>query len=119
MNEVLSRSDRQGVTIYPLALPTGDPAKLADPTPRQIAMFEAARARLQLVADHTGGVLSKINKLEDMSTLYAQVAADLQTLYTIEYQPSNDKRDGKWRTIRIETADPQLVSRTRTGYYAR
>ena len=54
-----------------------------------------------------------------MSTLYAQVAADLQTLYTIEYQPSNDKRDGKWRTIRIETADPQLVSRTRTGYYAR
>jgi VWFA-related protein len=119
MNEVLSRSDRQGVTIYPLALPTGDPAKLADPTPRQIAMFEAARARLQLVADHTGGVLSKINKLEDMSTLYAQVAADLQTLYTIEYQPSNDKRDGKWRTIRIETADPQLVSRTRTGYFAR
>src|SRR5262245_17840247 len=92
MNEVLGRSDRQGVTIYPLALPTGDPAKLADPTPRQVAMFEAARARLQIVADRTGGVLSKINRLEDMSTLYAQVAADIQTLYTIEYQPTNDKK---------------------------
>ena len=32
LERVLNRSDAQGVTIYPLALPTGDPAKLADPT---------------------------------------------------------------------------------------
>ena len=88
LNHVLNRSDAQGVTIYPLALPTGDPAKLADPTPRQIAMFKAARERLQIVADRTGGTLNAINHLEDMGRLYAQVAADLRTLYTIEYQPA-------------------------------
>jgi Ca-activated chloride channel homolog len=119
MKRVLAKSDRQGVTIYPLALPTGDPKRLADPTPRQIAMFQAARERLQIVADRTGGIVSKINRLEDMGTLYAQVAADLRTLYTIEYQPSNDKRDGKWRAIKIETADPNLISRTRQGYFAK
>lgn len=119
LNRVLNRSDAQGVTIYPLALPTGDPDKLADPTGRQIAMFRAARARLQIVADRTGGQLNTINRLEEMGRLYAQVAADLRTLYTIEYQPEKTKRDGKWRAIRIEVRNPDLISRTRQGYFAK
>lgn len=119
LNRVLTRADRQGVTIYPLALPTGDPEKLADPTPRQIAMFKAARERLQIVADRTGGMLHAINHLEEMGTLYAKVAADLRTLYTIEYQPANDKKDGSWRTIKLQVANPDLISRTKPGYYAK
>ena len=119
LNRILNQSDAQGVTIYPLALPTGDPQKLADPTPRQIAMFQAARSRLEVLAKRTGGTLNTINRLEEMSRLYAEVAADLRTLYTIEYQPSNDKRDGKWREIKIETSNPELISRTRQGYYAK
>jgi VWFA-related protein len=119
LERVLTRSDAQGVTIYPLALPTGDPSKLADPTPRQIAMFTAARKRLQIVADRTGGTLNSINRLEEMGLLYAQVAADLRTLYTIEYQPTNAKRDGKWRAIKIDVKSPDLISRTRQGYFAK
>jgi Ca-activated chloride channel homolog len=117
LNSVLNRSDAQGVTIYPLALPTGDPGRLADPTPRQVAMFKAARARLEILAKRTGGILNTINRLEEMGRLYAQVAADLRTLYTVEYQPTNDKRDGKWRSIRIDVRNPDLISRTRQGYY--
>ncbi len=119
LNRVLNRSDAQGVTIYPLALPTGDPDKLADPTARQIAMFKAARSRLQLVADRTGGTLNTITRLEEMTRLYALVAADLRTLYTIEYQPANDKRDGKWRSIKINVRENDLITRTRQGYFAR
>jgi len=119
LNRILSRSDLQGVTIYPLALPTGDPAKLADPTPTQIALFSTARTRLRLIAERTGGTLNEIQRLDQMATLYAAVAADLRTLYTIEYQPSNLKRDGKWRTIKVEVANPEFVSRSRTGYFAR
>ena len=119
LNRILNRADAQGVTIYPLALPTGDPEKLADPTQRQKAMFAAARERLKIVADRTGGTLNTINRLEEMGRLYAQVAADLRTLYTIEYQPANDKRDGKWRAIRIDVRNPDLISRTRQGYFAK
>ena len=119
LRRVLDRADAQGVTIYPLALPTGDPARLADPTPRQVAMYTAARTRLKLVADRTGGTLNSIKRLEDMGTLYALVAADLRTLYTIEYQPTNDKRDGKWRAITIEVDRPDLIPRSRQGYFAK
>jgi Ca-activated chloride channel homolog len=119
LRRILDRADSQGVTIYPLALPTGDPAKLADPTPRQIAMYTAARSRLKLVADRTGGTLNSIRRLEDMGTLYALVAADLRTLYTIEYVPVNEKRDGKWRSIKVDIDRPDLIPRARQGYFAR
>lgn len=119
LQNTLSRSDAQGVTIYPLALPTGDPAKLADPTPFQIALFQAARSRLKIIADRTGGSMHTINRLEEMGKLYAVVAAEMRTLYTLEYQPTNEKRDGKWRAITISTTDPDLISRTRQGYFAR
>lgn len=116
---ILDRADKLGVTIYPLALPTGDPAKLADPTPIQVAMYSAARSRLQLVADRTGGTLNAITRLDEMSRLYALIAADLRTLYTLEYQPANPARDGKWRSIKVEVANPELIARSRQGYFAK
>jgi VWFA-related protein len=119
LSRLLNRADKMGATIYPLALPTGDPARLADPTPLQIALFKAARGRLQLVADRTGGTLSTINRLDDMASLYAKVAADLRTLYTIEYQPQIERRDGKWRAIKVEVAGGDYVARSRQGYFAR
>ena len=123
MNEVLGRildrSDRQGVTIYPLALPTGDPARLADPTPRQVAMYTAARSRLRLMAERTGGTLNAIKRLDEMATLYALVAADLRTLYTLEYSPTNEKRDGKWRAIKVGVDRPDFIPRARQGYFAK
>jgi Ca-activated chloride channel family protein len=116
---ILDRADRLGVTIYPLALPTGDPAKLADPTPLQVAMWTAARSRLKLVADRTGGTLNAITRLDEMGRLYAIVAAELRTLYTIEYQPQILTKDGKWRAIRVEVTDPDLIARSRQGYFAK
>ena len=116
---LLNRADKMGVTAYPLALPTGDPARLADPTPLQIALFKAARERLKLVADRTGGTLNAINRLDDMAGLYAKVAADLRTLYTLEYQPQNDRRDGKWRAIKVDVNGGEYIARSRQGYFAR
>jgi len=117
---VLNIADKQGVTIYPLALPTGDPKRLPDPSPVQVALYSASRERMKILANRTGGRLNIINNLSDMGTLYAEVAADLRTLYSISYQSSNSgKRDGKWRTIRIEVARPEVIARTKPGYYAK
>jgi VWFA-related protein len=119
LNKILEKADKQNVTIYPLALPTGDPKKLADPTPMQFAMYDAARSRLQILADRTGGKLNAINRLEEMGRFYASVAADIRSLYTIEYQPNNDKRDGKFRNIKIEVNNPNLIAKTKQGYFAK
>jgi Ca-activated chloride channel family protein len=120
LNAVLNAADRQGVTIYPLALPSGDPKRLPIPGPDITGIYAAARTRLQSVANRTGGRLTEINRLDQMARLYAEVAADLRTLYTVAYQASGDRpRDGKWHEIRVEVVNPELIARTRPGYYAR
>jgi VWFA-related protein len=137
LNSILSTADRLGVTIYPLALPSGDLKRLlaynrevhgaipddpsfGDPTPQQVAVYTAARARLDALASRTGGRLYAINRLEDLGRHYVEVAAEMRTLYSVAYQSDGSKpRDGKWRDIRIEVARPELVARTKPGYYAR
>jgi VWFA-related protein len=117
---VLNQADREGVTIFPLALPSGDPKRLPLPDPSITAMYAAARTRLQLLADRTGGRMHEIRRLDDLSRLYAQVAADLRALYTVTYQaPNAGSHDGKWREIRVEMARADLVASTKPGYFAR
>jgi hypothetical protein len=43
----------------------------------------------------------------------------MRTLYTIEYQPTNEKRDGKWRTIKVDVDQSDLIPRARQGYFAK
>jgi len=119
LNSVLGAADRQGVTIYPLALPSGDPGRLPLPTPTIIGIYAAARARLQSLADRTGGRLNEINRLEYMAQLYREVAANLRTLYTVAYQAKGDRPRGKWHEIKVEVANSDLTARTKPGYYAR
>jgi len=139
---VLNSADRQGVTIYPLALPSGNLKRITDratlsitpnkgtvpadlkhltePTPQQAAIYASARVRLDTLANRTGGRLHEINRLEDMARIYAEVAAEVRTLYSIAYQSAGTRpRDGGWRAIQIQVARPDAIARTRPGYYAR
>lgn len=120
LSSVLATADRLGVTIYPLALPSGDPKRLPLPTPNITGIYAAARMRLQSLADRTGGRLNEINRLQYMAQLYREVAASLRTLYTVGYQPPNatERPRGKWHEIRVEV-NPELTARTKPGYYAR
>ena len=119
LNNVLAAADRQGVTIYPLALPSGDPKRLPMPTPNIIGIYAAARARLQSLADRTGGRLNEINQLQYMAQLYREVAASLRTLYTVGYQPAGERPRGKWHEIKVEVAQTDLTVRSKPGYFAR
>jgi VWFA-related protein len=120
VRSVLDSADKLGVTVYPLALPSSDPTKLLPLTPQQAAVYTAARARMQSLADRTGGRLHEIHRLEDMGRLYAEVAADMRTLYSIAYQSSNaGTRDGRWRAINVEVTRADTIARSRPGYYAR
>jgi VWFA-related protein len=119
LNSVLNSADRQGVSIFPLALPSGDPKRLPLPSPVITGIYSAARTRLQNLADRSGGRFNEIQRLDQMARLYAEVAAELRALYTVAYQPPGDRARGKWHEIKIEVAQPELIARTKPGYYAR
>jgi Ca-activated chloride channel homolog len=119
LKAVLASADRQGVTIFPLALPSGDPKRLPLPTPGITGIYAAARARLQSLADRTGGRLNEIDRLQYMAQLYREVAANLRTLYTVAYQPQGERVRGKWHEVKVEVANTDLTARTKPGYFAR
>ena len=51
-----------------------------------------------------------------------KIAHDIRDQYTLAYYPSNTRKDGTFRTVRVEALGPdrhtRLLVRTRTGYYA-
>jgi VWFA-related protein len=119
LRSVLNAADKLGVTIYPLALPSGDVKNIPDPTPRQVTIYASARARLNSLAQRSGGRVNEIRQLGEMARLYAEVAAELRTLYSITYQPKNVVKDGRWRPIRITVTQTEFIARTRPGYFAK
>ncbi len=119
LNSVLTAADRQSVTVFPLALPSGDPKRLPLQDPVITGIYSAARARLQNLADRTGGRLNEIQRLDQMARLYVEVAASLRALYSVVYRPTDRARNSKWREIRVEVTQPQLFASTKTGYFAR
>jgi hypothetical protein len=112
-------ADRQGVSIFPLALPSGDPKRLPIQDPNITGIYAAARLRLQALSDRSGGRLNEINKLEQMALLYREVAASIRTLYTLSYQASTERTRGKWHEIKIEVPYQDLTARTKPGYFGR
>jgi hypothetical protein len=63
-------------------------------------------------------VFYEVDRLEDLAGAYERVVADLGTVYSLAYRPTNKARDGKWRTIRVKVARPAAVARGKHGYFA-
>jgi Ca-activated chloride channel homolog len=55
------------------------------------------------------------SKLRDA---FVEAVDELRNQYTLVYEPTNDKIDGKWRTIQLTAKNPVYKVRTRQGYYA-
>lgn len=50
---------------------------------------------------------------------FAGSVEELRRQYTLTYESTNEKLDGKWRAIEVRVARPGLNVRARQGYYAR
>lgn len=89
------------------------------PLDTQPEAFDAAYDRMKEMADTGGGIFYEVERLEDLSGAYERVVADLGTVYSLAYRPSDKTRDGKWRAIKVNViARPSAIARGKRGYYA-
>jgi VWFA-related protein len=88
------------------------------PLDTQPEAFDAGHDRMKEMADAGGGVFYPVERLTDLAGAYEQVVADLGTVYSLAYKPSNNARDGHWRAIRIGVNRSNAVARGKRGYYA-
>ena len=71
---------------------------------------------LARLSDQTGGIAVTNNN--DLSAGLTLIDTDVRAHYAITYQPSNHDFDGRFRQITVKVANPDLMVRTRRGYYA-
>ena len=101
---------------------------------RWLASFDAQaqRSLAELSTVSGGAIVYSITPVE-LSRTFARFALELRNQYLIGYYPTNLRRDGKWRHVKVhikpaEITDPSkpnkpakvmdLKVRTREGYYA-
>jgi VWFA-related protein len=77
---------------------------------------------LDKIAEVTGGQAYLPKSLDEVAGTCEQVAHDIRNQYTLAYYPSNTKKDGSFRTVRVDAfasgSHTKLAVRTRPGYYA-
>jgi Ca-activated chloride channel homolog len=83
-------------------------------------LYNLARREMNDLSRTSGGRSFVAANLSDARAAFARVAADIGTLYSIGYYPTNKSRDGKFRTIKLEVRGlkDKTQVRARDGYYA-
>jgi VWFA-related protein len=114
--EMLSRIREFDGVLYTLWLNTEYEA--LNPLDTQPEAFDIGNGRMKEMAEAGGGVFYQVESLQDLAGAYERVVADLGTVYSLAYRPTNKTRDGKWRAVRVTLNRPAAVARGKHGYYA-
>jgi Ca-activated chloride channel family protein len=82
-----------------------------------IYTLQQVRARMEQVADASGGQVAFPKTDQDVIPMYEQIARGLETSYSLSYVSSNTNKDGRSRTIEVRLSDTTLrVRQSRTNY---
>ena len=106
LDEVVTAAQNGSVTLYVVGL--GGVAGIS---------LKGEKLLTQLT-EQTGGRAWFPRDNRQLGEAYATTAEDVQHRYLMTYTPSNQRRDGTWRSITVTTNTPGLRVRTREGYTA-
>jgi Ca-activated chloride channel family protein len=117
LREVEKETFLSGVSVYAIDLVNTE--KSARRSPER----QAAAQTLKQIAQESGGryitteggffLMPSRMKLK---RIFTDLIDELHSQYTIAYEPNNLRRQGRWRTIRINLEQADLSARTRLGY---
>ena len=83
-------------------------------------LYEIADIEMNELAKTSGGRVFPVGDLSEARGAFKSVAEEIGTKYTLGYYPSNDKKDGTYRKIKVEVVGlPKGATvRAREGYTA-
>ncbi len=108
-DKALKAANAAGATIYTIDMSSPD-ATLKEKAQN--------RSALKSFADKTGGTFVATPGGNGMRDAFRKIVEELGNQYTLAYSPKYVKKDGKFHTIEVTVAKPDLTIRTRKGYNA-
>ncbi len=77
---------------------------------------------LRSISEATGGRVFPVVDLQDLSDVAQKISQELRNEYVIGYSPTDNRRDGQWRKVKVRLMPPpglpSLTVHNREGYYA-
>lgn len=83
-------------------------------------LYDIADEEMNELAKSSGGKVFQVGDLSEARNAFKSVSDEIGTKYTLGYYPSNEKKDGTYRKITVETKGlpAGTVVRAREGYTA-
>ena len=104
--EVLPVLRRSGALVYAVSLREGAKGE----------RLGASWPLLALARD-TGARALSVASPDALPALYAEIGEEVRHLHRIGYVSSDDRRDGRWRSVSVRVLSRDARVRTRSGYY--
>jgi VWFA-related protein len=82
--------------------------------PRSGADFGGAKK----LAEETGGRAIDVRNEKELLKAFDEISEELRSEYQLGYYPSNTKKDGTYRRIKVETTKKDMKVLARKGYYS-
>lgn len=115
-DDVLELARQTGVNVYTVRVQPKNVIRDTDPRMQRAA--SQAEYELKALARETGA-LSFFPQPEQLNGVYATIAKELASQYSIGYEPSRGGSDGRFRRVQVQVVSrPELRARTRAGYTA-
>jgi Ca-activated chloride channel family protein len=108
--EVLDVASRSDTAIYSIGL---GPRETARP-----ATAEEGDFVLRRLAEQTGGRAFFPKEARELADVYADIREELTRQYALAYESTGGARNGEWRRISVRVDRPNVLVRTRQGYFA-
>jgi Ca-activated chloride channel family protein len=103
MEAAIERVEASDVTLYAVGL-------------GRATHLRSLRSLLERLTTLSGGRGLFTDRSAELEAAFAAILQDLSNQYLIGYQPTNQKRDGAWRTLRVEVSGGPYNVRARQGY---
>jgi Ca-activated chloride channel family protein len=116
--DVMALARKAGVSIYTIGLHSKYAPGRGN-TAANTRYFSTADFAMKSLAQETGAQAFFPLQVGELKGIYASIAEELASQYSLAYSPANTRSDGRFRRIVVRvTARPELQLRTRSGYTA-
>ncbi len=92
---------------------------LSDSAINRNAVRDSGAEAMKQFATRTGGKFFRTPGGAALRSTFVATVEELRNQYTLVYEPTNEKADGKWRSIEVRPRRLNVNVRTRQGYFAR
>lgn len=104
LDDAIEAAQRTDTVVHVLLI--GDP---------RYGMDEGVAKKL---SEATGGRTIVVRSEKNLTKAFDQISEELRSQYTLGYYPTNSKRDGTYRKVKVEMDNKDLQALARRGYYA-